>query len=88
MNVFQKNACLLGLVMKQMLSDGGGNELSNLHGRIHVSCYSVQPQNETLWSMKIGDVACENKDPGQSGVWNRSQQATAESGPVACLDLK
>lgn len=87
MNVFQKNACLLGLVMKQMLSDGGGNELSNLQ-RIHVSCYSVQPQNETLWSMKIGDVACEDKDPGQSGVWNRSQQATAESGPVACLDLK
>lgn len=88
MNVFQKNACLLGLVMKQMLSDGGGDELSKPHGWIHVSCYSAHPQSETLWSVNIGEVACEDQDPGQPGVWNRSQQAKAESGPVACLDLK
>lgn len=57
-------------------------------GLTHVSYWSAQPWSEALWSKNIGEVACEDKDPGQTRVRNRSQQAKAESDPVAFLDLK
>lgn len=89
MNVFQKNACLLGLVMRQMPSDGGGSERPNPMGPFMSSAATqLSHWSETLWGVNIGEIACEDKDPDQPGVWNHSQQVKAESGPVVCLDLK